>query len=223
MSDELEDRLRAEAKRELRKRLRGLRNALPDAAVASRSAIVSARIVSLSEFVRARTIGVFHPIRGRRELDLGGVVRAARAAGKRVAYPHVDDETRAMTLRFVDDEATLAEKGLGFAEPPDGAEVAAPGAIDLILVPALAVDLGGHRLGYGAGYYDRMLPRYAPPAVTIGVAFDFQLIAEVPTLAHDVRLDRIVTDASEAPRSNEPEPPAREPEPGVKVIARPKR
>ncbi|HEY5239824.1 MAG TPA: 5-formyltetrahydrofolate cyclo-ligase, partial [Polyangiaceae bacterium] len=52
----------------------------------------------------------------------------------------------------------------------------------------------GHRIGYGAGYYDRALPRFAPPAVSVTVLFDFQLVAEVPTTDGDVTVDWIVTD-----------------------------
>ena len=65
----------------------------------------------------------------------------------------------------------------------------------MIVVPALAVDPRGHRIGYGAGYYDRTLPRFAPPAVRRAVAFDFQLVAEVPSTEGDVAVDWIVTDA----------------------------
>jgi len=63
-----------------------------------------------------------------------------------------------------------------------------------VLVPALALDSRGHRLGYGAGYYDRTLPRFCPPAVSIGVAYDFQLLVELPVTEGDVPCDWIVTD-----------------------------
>jgi 5-formyltetrahydrofolate cyclo-ligase len=98
-----------------------------------------------------------------------------------------------MTFRFVDDTATLEERGLGFREPDPAAEEAT--ALDVIIVPALQIDGRGHRIGYGGGFYDRALPRFAPPAVTVGVAFDFQLIAEVPVTDGDVALAFVVTDA----------------------------
>ena len=82
-----------------------------------------------------------------------------------------------MTFRFVDDPALLEERGL-----------------DVIVVPALQIDPRGHRIGYGAGFYDRALPRFAPPAVSVGVAFSFQLIAEVPVTEGDVAVALIVTD-----------------------------
>ena len=61
-------------------------------------------------------------------------------------------------------------------------------------MPALQVDDRGHRIGYGAGFYDRTLPRFAPPARAVVVAFDFQLIPEVPVTEGDVALDIVVTD-----------------------------
>ena len=63
-----------------------------------------------------------------------------------------------------------------------------------MVVPAIAVDPTGHRIGYGAGYYDRTLPRFAPPAVSIAVAFDWQLVAEVPAMPDDIRCAAVVTD-----------------------------
>ena len=77
-------------------------------------------------------------------------------------------------------------------EPAADAPVAT--ALDAIIVPAIAVDPTGHRIGYGAGYYDRTLPAFAPPAVSIAVAYDWQLVAEVPATEGDVRVAWVVTD-----------------------------
>jgi 5-formyltetrahydrofolate cyclo-ligase len=90
------------------------------------------------------------------------------------------------------DEATM---GTGLREPMPTEPEAVAGALDVIVVPALAVDPSGHRIGYGAGYYDRTLPRFAASSTSIAVAFDFQLVAEVPSTPHDARVDWVVTDA----------------------------
>jgi 5-formyltetrahydrofolate cyclo-ligase len=84
--------------------------------------------------------------------------------------------------------------GFGFREPSLDDPEAVRGEVEAVVVPALAADPSGHRIGYGAGYYDRTLPRFAPPAVAVAVVFDFQLVAEVPTTDGDVRVDWIVTD-----------------------------
>jgi 5-formyltetrahydrofolate cyclo-ligase len=184
--------LRYRAKAALRKRARALRGSIPREAIAERSARIAATLEGLSCVGGASAVALFWPIEGRNEVDLTGLDARLRAQGKRVAYPSIDPETRVMTFRFVDDPATLAEAGLGFREPaPDAPEAA---ALDVVVVPALQVDGRGHRIGYGAGFYDRTLPRFAPPAVSVGVAFSFQLIVEVPVTDGDVALALVVTD-----------------------------
>jgi len=192
-----EDVLRHRVKAELRKRMRALRNAVPLSACAERSARVVARLAALEPIARARSLALFWPILERHEVDLRALDEQLRSRGVRVAYPAVEPESREMTLRFVDRLDDMREHGFGFREPPPTAAEATPGSLDAIVVPALAVDPGGHRIGYGAGYYDATLPAYVPPAASLVVAFDFQLIAEVPVTAGDVRLDWVVTDQRE--------------------------
>jgi 5-formyltetrahydrofolate cyclo-ligase len=97
-----------------------------------------------------------------------------------------------MTFRFVDDVTVMDEKGFGFHEPALDAPEAT--GVDVVIVPAIAVDPTGHRIGYGAGYYDRTLPKYVPPGVSIAVVYDWQLVAEVPATEHDVRCQWVLTD-----------------------------
>jgi 5-formyltetrahydrofolate cyclo-ligase len=196
----LEVVLRYRAKSVLRKRARGLRGSLPREAVIDRSARIAARLEALPAFAAAKTVALFWPIEGRNEIDLTPLDARLREAGRRVAYPWIDAETRVMTFRFVDDPAQLVERGLGFREPPSEAEEAS--ILDVIVVPALQIDGRGHRIGYGAGFYDRTLPRFCPPALAIGVAFDFQLIPEVPVTEGDVPVALVVTDE----RTIEPSP-----------------
>jgi 5-formyltetrahydrofolate cyclo-ligase len=63
-----------------------------------------------------------------------------------------------------------------------------------VIVPALAATPDGHRLGYGSGFYDVTLPELRPPALAVTVLYSFQLLAELPTLEHDVACDVVVTD-----------------------------
>jgi 5-formyltetrahydrofolate cyclo-ligase len=188
----MEKELRYRAKAALRKRARALRNSIPREAVAERSGRIADRLLGLPRVAAAATVALFWPIDGRNEVDLTGLDARLRAAGKRVAYPSIDPDSRIMTFRFVDDPAALEERGLGFREPDLSAPEAA--VLDVIVVPALQIDGRGHRIGYGAGFYDRALPRFAPPALTIGVAFSFQLIPEVPVTEGDVPLALVVTD-----------------------------
>jgi 5-formyltetrahydrofolate cyclo-ligase len=189
-----EEMLRSRVKIELRKRMRGLRKALPQGACIERSARIIDRLASLDAVIRARSVCLFWPIEDRHEVDLRRLDARLRERGTRIAYPGIDADTGAMAFRFVADPDAMNEHGFGFREPTPGDPEASPDELDVIVIPALAVDPRGHRIGYGAGYYDRALPRYAPPAVTVAVAFDFQLIAEVPESPLDVPAGWIVTD-----------------------------
>jgi 5-formyltetrahydrofolate cyclo-ligase len=190
-----EDVLRRRVKAELRKRMRGLRGTLPAQACADRSARIVERLAVLDPVASARAVALFWPIEERHEVDLRPLHALLRARAVRVAFPAVDPDTRDMTFRFVEDAGEMRDEGFGFKQPSPAAPAASPGELDAIVVPALAVDPTGQRIGYGAGYYDRTLPRFAPPAVAIAVAYDFQLVAEAPVTAGDVAVDWVVTDA----------------------------
>jgi 5-formyltetrahydrofolate cyclo-ligase len=190
-----EEIIRQRVKAELRKRMRGVRKATPKEACAARSAKIAARLLEHRAIAAAKRVALFWPIEERHEVDLRSVDADLRARGVAIAYPAIDPDNGTMTLRFVDAAHPMEERGYGFCEPTAAAPEAAAGEIDVLVVPALAIDPVGHRIGYGAGYYDRTIPRYAPPAVTIGVAYDFQLVAEVPFTEHDVPLAWVVTDA----------------------------
>lgn len=188
-----DDFIRVKVKAELRKRLRGVRKTTPLEACQARSVKIVARLEAHPALLAAKTVALFWPIEARHEVDLRALDTSLRARGVRVAYPSIDGETGVMTFRFVDDLATsMVERGFGFSEPSADAPEAP--LLDVIVVPAIAVDPVGHRIGYGAGYYDRTLPRFAPPATSIAVAYDWQLVAEVPALADDVPCDQVVTD-----------------------------
>lgn len=192
-SDSLETTLRYRAKVELRKRMRAVRKATPTSALDKRSSSIVERLEALPEIASANSVALFWPMVDRHEVDLRAFDSALRARGVRVNYPAIDPETRVMTFRRVDDVATMVERGLGFEEPDPAAPVAT--SLDAIVVPALAVDARAHRIGYGAGFYDRALASLTPRPFAVVVAFDFQLLAEVPETEGDVRCDAVVTDA----------------------------
>lgn len=189
---EAEAFLRLQAKAELRRQMRALRAAIPEKARAARSEKIVERILSSQLFEQARAVGLFWPMLDRNEVDVRPIDLAARQKNMLVAYPFLRGEGEMGLL--VCDPASLEERGNGFAEPPeDAAEIANDGLV--VIVPALAVDETGQRIGYGKGFYDRLLARIAPPARSIAVAYDFQIVAEVPATEHDKSVDVVVTDA----------------------------
>jgi 5-formyltetrahydrofolate cyclo-ligase len=190
-----EEALRHRVKTELRQRLRALRKTLPLAACRERSARIVERLAQLEPLSRARSVALFWPLEERHEVDLRPLDALLRERGARVAYPAVEGEAGTLTFRFVGSVDAMVEGSFGVREPSPEEPAAAPGELDVIVVPALALDTRGHRIGYGKGFYDRTIGAFAPPAVTIGVVYDFQLVAEVPQTEGDVPLDYVVTDA----------------------------
>lgn len=189
-----EDVIRTKVKAELRKRLRGVRKTAPLEACAARSEKIVATLEAHPALASAKSVALFWPIVEKHEVDLRPLDASLRARGVRIAYPSIDPDTGDMVFRFVSDPSELEERGYGFSEPSAEATAAARGDLDAVIVPAIAVDPSGHRIGYGAGYYDRTIPKYAPPAVTLAVAYDYQLVAEVPAMPTDVPVAWVITD-----------------------------
>jgi 5-formyltetrahydrofolate cyclo-ligase len=165
---------------------------LPATARAARSAATVARVLELPEFARARTLVAFSALP--KELDLSELLTKARQLGKRVGLPRVRGDAQTLELREVAQDAQLVEGAFGVFEPEPSAPLIDPADVDLALVPGLAFDARGHRIGYGRAFYDRLLP-LLPRAFRIGVAFDFQFVSELPDEPHDVPMHCIVSDA----------------------------
>jgi 5-formyltetrahydrofolate cyclo-ligase len=200
--DPVDPRLLAEvterAKRQIRTRMRALRGAHPPATLAERNARIVARLIALPELAEARAVACFWPMTERHEVDLRPLDAFLRERNRRVFYPGLAGGGGAAlrtAMRLARSSDELVERGGRFAEPPPDAPEAGRGDVDLLVVPALAVAANGHRIGYGAGFYDAALPDFRPPALAVVVAYDFQLLAEVPTMPHDVPCDIVVTDA----------------------------
>ena len=149
------------------------------------------RLLSLDEFADAACIALYAP--AHKETDTSGILEAAFAAGKRVLYPAVCGHH--MVFRQVESLQHLEEGSFGILEPcPTGIDHHA-GEPDLIVVPGVAFDRHGHRVGYGKGYYDRFLQHPERTAHLVGLCHDFQLIdGDIPAEEHDIRMEIIVTD-----------------------------
>jgi 5-formyltetrahydrofolate cyclo-ligase len=189
---EIEALFRHQAKAALRKRARAVRRSIPESARAARADKLVERVIASAPFERAKAIGLFYPMIERGEVDVRPLNAAARARGKVVAYPFLKSDSE-MTLLCAA-AASLEERGYGFAEPPEGSPEVAVNDELLIVVPALAVDPSGQRIGYGKGFYDRLLARMRPPAYALAVVYDFEVISEVPATELDQPVDMVVTD-----------------------------
>lgn len=183
-----------EAKRAMRERMLAIREALAPEARASASAAIAGRILALPSFAAASCVLLTLPYRS--EWDTRALFAAARAAGKTVALPRVDGDARMLMLHAVGEiDADTAPGHRGIPEPRAFMPRVAVDAIDWVLVPGVAFDMAGGRLGYGGGFYDRLLPLLRPGTPRIAGAFDAQLVESVPAAPHDLPVDRIVTES----------------------------
>ncbi len=186
-----------QAKRSLRQKLRALRQALPAAASTARSQRIVERLSRHPRLLAAKGVALFWPMLERREIDLRILDGQLRARGIDVYYPYMErtcegDFVTGFRLTATPEDLVVGE--MRFAEPPASASVALRGDVDVVVVPALAATVDGNRLGYGAGYYDATLPDLCPPAYSIVVIHDFQLMLELPREPHDRACDEVMTD-----------------------------
>ncbi len=125
-------------------------------------------------------------------MSVSAIAEAAFSCGKRVAVPLIVGDGR-MEFCEVSDFSGLLPDAFGILSPVPGSPVLPVGSIDLIVVPLVAFDLAGNRLGGGKGYYDRVLAR--EPGFRVGVAFDAQCVSSFEPDPWDVRLPVVVTES----------------------------
>ncbi len=152
-------------------------------------ALVQRRCLELDALASAATIALYSPVRG--EVDTSALLRWALAQGKTIVYPRVRDDGLDFHVVKTVDELRIG--AFGVLEPSGTATVAVDG-IDLFIVPAVAFDCDGYRLGYGKGFYDRALPARAADSVLVGVNYSTQITAVLPREQHDIPVDILVSE-----------------------------
>ncbi len=192
----------SEQKRALRREMSAARAALPENERRTRSEAASARLLALPELAALAeggpaTLAGYVAAKG--EIDPGAALAAVAAAGAAVALPRVAPE--APRLRFHRaDAGPLMPGPFGLSEPAAAAPEIALDELDVVIVPGLAFDAEGRRLGFGGGYYDGLFGSFGAsdlgerPAL-IGLCYDFQIVARCPAGDGDVPVDLVVTDA----------------------------
>jgi 5-formyltetrahydrofolate cyclo-ligase len=181
-------------KETLRKEALARREALGEAERRRKSELIRGRLFTMSPFQRAAVVHFY--LSTNSEMATEEAIRGALSAGKRVVIPRVDRARREMTLSELKDyDRELAPGSHGIREPKPGCYRFVPlKEVDLLVVPVVAFDVSGHRLGYGTGYYDRLLSDEKVRPLLIGVAFDVQEVPDIPADDHDIRMDWIVTE-----------------------------
>ena len=171
-----------------------LRNSKPASELDQLSSEITARLLELPTVKEARTISTYLDIGS--EVRTRGFVEWALWNGKRIIVPVVDRANKRLIFSEFKAPEELERGAYGIPEPKR--EFRRPVALeqaDVILVPGVAWDLRGFRIGYGAGYYDRSVNTLRTHVATVGLAYDFQFVSNVPRSRYDRRVDRIVTES----------------------------
>lgn len=188
----------AQDKRDLRRRLLQARTAMADAAPDA-GATLRDNFLERLRLADGATVSGFWPIGA--EIDPRPLMVALADRGHPLALPVVVAAGKPLIFRAWRPGDKLIPAGFGTSVP---SEDAAPAVPDVLIVPLLAFDRRGYRLGYGGGYYDRTIAALRPGgALAIGVAFAAQEVAHVPTDSFDQRLDLIVTERDAIDRRGE--------------------
>lgn len=160
---------------------------------AAASHAINTRLLARPEYLAADAVLLYVAMRG--EVDPAAVAADAQRRGKLVAFPCVDWRSRLLTPIRLPPLAALCYDRHGVPTvSPELREGFAPDRFDLVLVPGLAFDPRGYRLGYGGGFYDRLLPTLRPDARRWALAFELQVGDNLPAEPHDVPLDAVITE-----------------------------
>lgn len=180
-------------KKTLREQAHANRNAQPDKDDVSK--LICQKLIELPEYRSARTVMFYVDVRS--EVRTRHYLPDALTHDKKIVVPYcIDGELELFHLESMDELALGAYRIL---EPrtdlrPLPQKRVAVGTLDLIIVPGVAFDRRGARMGHGFGYYDRLLRHARLDTPLVALAFECQLFAEIPTEAHDVFMDRLITE-----------------------------
>lgn len=180
------------AKQQLRATIRAKRQAMSLKARHLASRTITENIMGHVPFERKDIIAAFYPLA--EEVDLRLLLELLEEEQFQTALPCVqEDDAPLIFRRYLSEDTLIAHAEYGMMEPSSQAPTVTP---TILLVPLVAADRSGGRLGMGGGFYDRTIAELQKKTqlLTIGVAFDFQLVEHVPTETHDVFLDCIITE-----------------------------
>jgi len=157
--------------------------------IVEKSRRISGNLTSLERFIRSKRVGLYFPVRN--EVDTREIFSRSIGSGKEVYFPRVEGPE--LTFHRVSDINELKPGKFGIPEPDSSSSIIEPERLDLILIPGVAFDPSGVRLGYGKGYYDRLLARI-PINKRVAVAYSFQMSGSLPHGEEDISMGLVATE-----------------------------
>ena len=180
----------------LRQKVLATRDNLSSIERREKSIAISSRLMGVSEVTVAQIVLIYMHFRS--EVQTSDIIGQMFAANQIVTIPYTcSDISQLIAVKVTNLEQQVTPGYCGIPEPrPELIENSScdPATIDLVIIPGSVFDKYGGRLGYGGGYYDRLLSNEAPGAVRIGIAFELQLVDRVPVESHDQFMDFVVTE-----------------------------
>lgn len=182
----------------LRERALQLRAAVPASLHRQWSEAIAGRVLAHPGYLAAGTVMAY--VAFRHEVDTAAIIQASWAAGKRLVLPRCAPGEKSLELYAVEDPQQLFPGAYGIQEPvPACCRRVYASEVELVCVPGIAFTREGGRLGYGGGYYDRFLTLLHAGTISLGLAFELQLVASIPLGEHDHRVTLVVTEAGVYP------------------------
>lgn len=150
-------------------------------------------LLGLKEYRHSNTIMCFVSFRS--EVDTRDFIEESLRRGKRVVVPVVKKDDNTLILCEIKSFLELKSGYMGILEPEiRGDNIVDPTAIDICIVPGAVFDNYGYRVGYGGGYYDRLIPRFRDDTIKIGVCYDIQRVEKLSPDEYDQKVDMIITE-----------------------------
>jgi len=182
-------------KQEIRKRILSLRDSQTEFSAITKSELIQKRLFNLPEFKKAKTILFYVSMRS--EVRTEQMIKQALKQGKKVIVPISDVKDRKLILSELKDFDELELGTFNIFEPKkEFFRPVSPEELDLIIVPGVAFDKDGDRIGYGMGFYDNFLSSLKKRIPVVGLAYELQIVDDIPMHDKDVTVDKVVTEES---------------------------
>lgn len=156
------------------------------------SEVITNKVLEHPQFAAAQVIFTFVSFRS--EVNTHAIIQRSLEMGKRIFVPVIDVKCKELHAVEIADFSSLQPGFRGILEPSLLSEKANAQEIDLCLIPGAVFAKNGYRIGYGGGYYDRFLPLVNQSAYRLGVAFQFQVVDEIPFENHDIPVHETLTE-----------------------------
>lgn len=182
-----------ENKRDLRKKILNIRNNMEKKDCTEKSAVIMEKLTNTDIYKKAHVVFVYMDFNN--EVETMPLIKKMLLEKKKVVIPYTDTVNTVIIPSELKDMEGLVKSKFGYYEPAlDKIVPVNPEEFDLVVVPGVVFDRNLNRIGFGKGYYDRILCSLKNGAKAVAVAYDFQVLDEVPSEQHDVKMDMIITE-----------------------------